>query len=100
MTNVKVLHLLLTFQGPNFYMMAVLDYFIEIIFLFCNLIVGKTKINKNKRQKKNWEVGEGRISISTGRPRTYRSLCVSPRTRYNHLDAAQVFLFPFVTGVC
>lgn len=48
MTNVKVLHLLLTFQGPNFYMMAVLDYFIEIIFLFCNLIVGKTKINKKK----------------------------------------------------
>ena len=95
MTNVKVLHLLLTFQGPNFYMMAVLDYFIEIIFLFCNLIVGKTKINK-----KNWEVGEGRISISNGRPRTYRSLCVSPRTRYNHLDDAQVFLFPFVTGVC
>lgn len=30
-------------------MMAVLDYFIEIIFLFCNLIVGKTKINKKKK---------------------------------------------------
>lgn len=40
-------------------MMAVLDYFIEIIFLFCNLIVGKTKINKHKRQKKTerWERG-------------------------------------------
>lgn len=50
-------------------MMAFLDYFIEIIFFFF-LEFNRLERLKLTKKKKNWEVGEGRISISTGRLRT------------------------------
>lgn len=82
-------------------MMAFLDYFIEIIFFFFFLEFNRLeRLKLIKKKQKKLGGGRGEDIHFHWTSKNYRSLCVSPRTRYNHLDAAQVFLFPFVTGVC
>lgn len=68
MTNVKVLHLLLTSQSSKILHDGLLRLFYwNYLFFFKFNRLERLKLTTTK---KNWEVGEGRISISTGRLRT------------------------------